>query len=113
MDISESFVRFWAAYPKKKSKGDAWKAWRQVEALRPDIDTLLAVLEKAKRSTQWRKDSGEFIPYPATWLRAWGWDDEYEQAPVAQAHKEWRPEQHKPADPELARQHLSMIRGSR
>jgi len=23
----------------------------------------------------WRKDSGQFIPHPATWLNAKGWED--------------------------------------
>lgn len=33
-------------------------------------------LERAKKSEQWRKDNGQFIPYPSTWLRAKGWEDE-------------------------------------
>jgi hypothetical protein len=26
--LAVSFERFWAAYPKKRNKGDAWKAWK-------------------------------------------------------------------------------------
>jgi len=72
----DSFESFWAAYPKKRNKGDALKAWR---ALKPDdalVSAILAAVERARESVQWRKDEGQFIPYPASWLRARGWEDE-------------------------------------
>jgi predicted phage replisome organizer len=73
---SEMFDYFWAAYPRKKSKGDAVKAWNKLK-----IDNLLYTLiinklEDAKNSRDWTKDGGQFIPYPATWLNAKGWEDE-------------------------------------
>jgi Helix-turn-helix domain len=71
-----AFDRFWSVYPKKRNKGDAWKAWR---ALKPGEDLVIAIVAavaRAKESVQWRKDAGQFIPYPATWLRARGWEDE-------------------------------------
>jgi hypothetical protein len=69
------FAEFWTSYPriKRKSKGQAEKAWK---AINPDITAVLAGLDRAKRSTSWLKDSGQYIPYPATWLRARGWEDE-------------------------------------
>lgn len=78
-----AFDEFWAAYPKKKNKGDAEKAWK---ALKPKADllkTILEAVEVAKRGDDWRKENGQFIPYPATWLRAKGWEDE-PQMPVPQ-----------------------------
>jgi hypothetical protein len=36
-------------------------------------------LERAKRSRDWIKESGQYIPYPATWLNAKGWEDDYEE----------------------------------
>jgi hypothetical protein len=79
----EEFDLFWAQYPRKVSKGDARKAWLQTSTIRPDIQCLLASLEKAKRSVDWHKEDregniGAYIPYPASWLRAEGWDNEYE-----------------------------------
>ncbi|NLK37969.1 MAG: hypothetical protein GX299_07785 [Epulopiscium sp.] len=47
--------------------------------LKPDIDFLekvLASLEVQKRSADWQKDGGQYIPYPASWLNAGCWDDE-------------------------------------
>ena len=67
---------FWNAYPKKKSKADAEKAFKK---LKPDerlLDIMLSTLEEQKRSTDWQRDKGQFIPYPATWLNGRRWEDE-------------------------------------
>jgi len=74
------FDRFWLAYPKRKSKLDARKAWQDTRASRPPIGELLARLQALKASPDWRKDRGKYIPHPATWLRRGGWDDEPEHA---------------------------------
>lgn len=73
----DGFDRFYSAYPKRKSRGDAEKAWK---ALQPDTELqalIAAAIEKAKDCDEWRKDGGKFIPYPASWLRAKGWQDEF------------------------------------
>ena len=70
------FDKFWEIYPRKKSKGDAERAWK---ALNPDEqlqDRITNAIERAVTSAEWRKDGGQFTPYPATWLRAKGWEDE-------------------------------------
>lgn len=72
----DGFQKFWQAYPKKKSKGDAEKAWKSIKPDEQLQDRILNALERAKTSESWRKNGGQFIPYPATWLRAKGWDDE-------------------------------------
>ena len=82
-DSMQSFPTFWGAYPKKKIKGDAEKAWKSIK---PDADLqakILEAVEVAKRGDGWRKEGGKYIPYPASWLRAKGWEDET-AAPVAQ-----------------------------
>ncbi|HBR31932.1 MAG TPA: hypothetical protein DD733_07600 [Clostridiales bacterium] len=38
---------------------------------------MLNAIEAAKKSEQWQKDGGQFIPYPGSWLRDKGWEDEY------------------------------------
>jgi hypothetical protein len=72
----EDFELFWEMYPRKKKKGDAFKAWNQTSGLRPPIEEILAAIQQQEKSHQWTKDGGEFIPYPASWLRSWGWADE-------------------------------------
>jgi hypothetical protein len=72
----EGFELFWEIYPRKKKKGDALKAWKQTENVRPDIEEIMAAIQRQERTHQWQKDGGEFIPYPASWLRSWSWADE-------------------------------------
>ena len=72
----EGFEAFWRLYPKKKSKGAAEKAWGKIK---PDSELVARILEgvaRAKTCTDWVKEGGKYIPYPATWLNARGWEDE-------------------------------------
>jgi hypothetical protein len=78
----DDFSRFWACYPKKKNKGDARKAWKQTEGIRPPIEQVIAAVERGKCSVDWHKADregtvGAFVPYPGTWLRGECWHDEY------------------------------------
>lgn len=73
-----SFEIFWRAYPKKRGKGPAEKAWAKIKPDDMLLGTMLAKIDQAKQTSQWTKDRGEFIPHPATWLNAKGWEDEYE-----------------------------------
>lgn len=76
------FDHFWEAYPKKKSKGQAKKAWTKINPQATFLETIMQSLEKAKNSGQWQKENGRFIPYPATWLNSEGWSDEYEPSNI-------------------------------
>jgi hypothetical protein len=72
------FERFWVAYPKKKAKDAAQRAWTK---RRPNDDLLtvmLRALERQKSSPDWQKESGRYIPFPATWLNQARWTDEVE-----------------------------------
>lgn len=73
--MDDDFDTFWAAYPRRQAKGDARKAWQQTAAIRPPIDEVLKAILAHRRSEQWRKDGGQFIPMPATWLRQERWED--------------------------------------
>ena len=73
---ADGFAAFWAAYPKKAGKADALKAWNK---LKPDI-VLQAKMGEAltaqKKSPQWTKNNGQYIPMPSTWLNGKRWEDE-------------------------------------
>lgn len=71
---SGPFLEFWSAYPRKVGKGAAWSAWKK--ARRPDVQVLVTAAEDQARSEQWRKDGGQYIPNPATWLNQRRWEDE-------------------------------------
>ena len=71
---AERFERFYAAYPRKRSRKAAEKAFARIN---PD-DTLLAMfleaVEKAKTTEQW--SNPQMIPHPSTWLNDGAWADE-------------------------------------
>ena len=70
------FEAFWTAYPKKKSKADALRAWRTLKPCPDLVAQMLAALERQKGWQGWLADAGRFIPYGATWLRGQKWCDE-------------------------------------
>lgn len=72
----ERFAAFWTAYPKKRNKGQAEKAFEKVAPDEQLMEAILTSIERAKKSAQWLKEKGQYIPYPATWLNAKGWEDE-------------------------------------
>ena len=72
IEENKDFERFYEAYPNKKSKPLALKAWLKHK---PDIDVVIKSLTMFKKCDQWTKDKGKFIPYPASWLNAEGWND--------------------------------------
>ena len=73
---ADAFETFWHSYPRHVGKAEAQKAWKALKPSAQFLDLVLAAVERQARSRQWRADGGKFIPYPATWLRRQGWDDE-------------------------------------
>jgi len=71
----KQFNRFWNAYPKRKGRGNALKAWTK-QKLDSKIETILEAIQRLKKDEQWTKNGGQYIPHPATWLNSGGWDDE-------------------------------------
>lgn len=69
------FDRFWEAYPNKKGRKAAQRAWKKADD-KPPIDELVRIVQSHALSDDWTKDGGKFIPHPATWLDAGRWDDE-------------------------------------
>ena len=75
------FEAFWNAYPKvkQKSKQEAREAFAKVDV---PLQTLLDALEVQKRSNDWTKDGGQYIPYPAKWLNKRRWEDSMDAKPI-------------------------------
>jgi len=87
------FDAFWSAYPKKKSKDTASKAFAKAMSRIDDPDPLAVILAGIERALSgW--DDVQFIPYPATWLNAAGWDDEAPPPRPAQRARHERPDHH-------------------
>lgn len=74
------FAEFWSAYPLKKAKATAEKAWAK---LKPSGDLQAAILSAIaahKLSADWQRDGGQYIPHPTTWLNQRRWEDEVTHA---------------------------------
>lgn len=77
------FEEFYDAYPRKKKPGDAEKAYRAARK-KASHDEIMFGLSRFK-STLAGKDL-QFVPYPASWLRADAWLDEPDP-PTAHQHQ--------------------------
>lgn len=71
------FDAFYEAFPRKRSRGDAEKAWRQTADQRPEFPIVLAAVGRLKGEGR----PIDKTPYPATWLRNKGWLDEVKPTP--------------------------------
>lgn len=74
----QGFDAFWEAYPRKQSKAAALKAYQKIKPDGELLGVMLSVIERQKTSDQWRRDNGQYIPHPATWLNGRRWEDEGE-----------------------------------
>ena len=74
-----AFEEFWRAYPNKKAKAHAIKAWNHAIKLATP-ETIINAVNAAKRGEDWAKDNGRFIPHPASWLNGQRWLDEIKPA---------------------------------
>jgi len=79
------FNEFWSVYPKKKSKAAAEKAWRKLDDATKQ--TILKHMESRVTDEEWLKEGGKFIPYPATFLNAQGWEDEWQKSTAVHSDK--------------------------
>jgi len=101
--VNKLFNQFWKVYPKRKSRGQAEKAFLKINPDEQLLTKILESVERAKTSEDWIKEKGKYIPHPATWLNAKGWlDEDTETHPLAgkvsdktiktiESFKEWRP----------------------
>jgi hypothetical protein len=90
-EAAKPFDQFWAAYPRRVGKQDALKAWAKIKPDSELLALILKAIENQKQGADWRKDDGQFIPHPATWLRAGRWLDEVRpySAPLAKLPNGW------------------------
>lgn len=77
----QAFAEFWKAYPKKKAKQDAIKAFDKLAE--EDYPLLIPAIELQKQTDDWKKQNGKFIPHPATWLNGRRWEDEIDSVTVS------------------------------
>lgn len=73
--LEVKFNEFWDAYPRKVSKAEARKSFEKINPSKELHETMIRAVRVACQSQQWRKDGGQYIPYPSTWLNQKRWED--------------------------------------
>lgn len=76
---SPEWTNFWKAYPRKEAKQKALTAWRKISPNETLCEKIMTSLIRQKASEQWIKDSGTFVPHPATWLNGRRWEDQVDE----------------------------------
>ena len=72
----DGFALFWQEYPRKAAKAAALKAWQKLNPSPELVERILAHVRDHKRSPDWLKDGGQFVPHPATFLNGRRWEDD-------------------------------------
>ena len=78
----ERFSSFWKEYPKKVGKQAAVKSWDKIKPSVELFEVIMQAIADAKKSQEWTKDNGQYIPHPATWLNQGRWEDELTPAKI-------------------------------
>ena len=82
---TERFNAFWEAYPKKKNKAMAQKAFERLNVDDELLAKILKALEEHIRSREWA--DAQYIPYPSTWINQRRWEDEFTTADFTPPNK--------------------------
>jgi len=72
-----TFNLFWLEYPRKVKKKVALTVWKKSK-LDEHADKIIEFVVKAKKTEEWTKKRGTFIPHPSSFLRQERWNDDLE-----------------------------------
>lgn len=85
--MTAEFLAFWAQYPKKVAKLDAFKAWMKLT-----LDQQFAAAQSLPAHVRYWNLAGtakEYQPHCATWLNGQRWEDELEMPVEKAPQSEW------------------------
>lgn len=86
---TDGFDDFWQAYPVKKGKQAALKAWARLKLAPDAVDAVLFKLrQQVERDHDWLRG---FAPHPATYLNGARWNDEIADPRARAGPAETRP----------------------
>ena len=73
--LQDRFQRFWDVWPKKVKMAETKQIWMKIRPSEELTEKIIAAVQRAKSSKQWRKDNGQFIPHPTRYLEGKRWED--------------------------------------
>lgn len=71
----DGFDAFWRVYPRKKAEQRARRQWNR---LRPNPALqlrIVAAIEAQRRSDEWQREGGRYVPLASAWLHGERWRD--------------------------------------
>ena len=75
-DISNThFDEFWKAYPNKKDRKRAEQKFSKINFKKNPFEKIMDNLEQLKKTDEWIKDNGKYIPMASTWINGERWND--------------------------------------
>ena len=84
--LTSRFLEFWESYPKnprKVAKSSCQAKWKS-KNYDTIADTIISHVKTMAQSEQWRKENGNYVPMPMTYLNRESWD-----ADIAPTRKVW------------------------
>ncbi|NIO19672.1 MAG: hypothetical protein GTN76_02710, partial [Candidatus Aenigmarchaeota archaeon] len=66
--LNQWFERFWSEYPRKVGKKKAREKFLRLSLDELKFKKMIEALRTQKESFQWKRDGGQYIPHPATWI---------------------------------------------
>lgn len=75
-DAQGGFDAFWNAYPRHTGQREARDAYEEVCHDGDTASKIIEAVNRQKRTDEWRRDGGRFVPAPAKWLIGRRWNDE-------------------------------------
>jgi hypothetical protein len=77
----EYFERFWSEYPNKVKRIKCQEIWQRLKLTPAQAERVIEAVRRYKRTDQWQKDDGQFVPHPSTFLNQRRWEDEIPAKP--------------------------------
>ena len=81
-DYSKNFETFWNEYPNKQGKAQAFTYWKKYKCDNGIFETIMESLRAQRKSDNWKKNNGQFIPMGSTWVTGRRWEDHIDGLPV-------------------------------
>ena len=75
-----TFAVFYGLYPRKMARKDAEKAWKSMTT--EEQEKAIEALPQHLKYWKIKETAKDYIPYPASWLRAGRYEDELDIEPI-------------------------------